>query len=128
MLNCPSASRLPVMRLLIAAILAALVLPAAAQSAARARPPGTTPLDDVPPPPPMVHEAPELAPEVTTRTEGDNQIQEYRVKGRLYMVRVTPRHGHAYILRDDQGTGTFTRFDNPLDGGVRVPQWVLMEF
>jgi uncharacterized protein DUF2782 len=103
------------MRILLAAFLAAFAFTAAAQSAPRPRPP-------------MTKEAPELAPEITTRTEGDNQIQEYRVKGRLYMMRVTPRHGHPYILRDDQGTGTFTRFDNPLDNGVRVPQWVLMEF
>jgi hypothetical protein len=116
------------MRILLAALLAAFAFTAAAQSAPRPRPPGTVPLEDTPPPPPMTKEAPELAPEITTRTEGDNQIQEYRVKGRLYMMRVTPRHGHPYILRDDQGTGTFTRFDNPLDNGVRVPQWVLMEF
>src|SRR5689334_9537003 len=127
MINCPSASPHP-MRAFIAVTLAAFAFAAAAQSAPRPRPPGTMPLEDSPPPPPITKEAPELAPDVTTRTEGDNQIQEYRVKGRLYMVRVTPRHGHPYILRDDQGTGTFTRHDNPLDSGVRVPQWVLMEF
>lgn len=114
------------MRILAAALLAAFAFAAAAQSAPRPRPPGTTPLEDSPPPPPMTKEEP--TPDVTTRTEGDNQIQEYRVKGKLYMMRVTPRHGHPYILRDDQGTGTFTRQDNPLDSGVRVPQWVLMEF
>jgi len=116
------------MRILAAAILAAFAFAAAAQSAPRPRPPGSMPLEDAPPPPPITKETPELAPEISTRTEGDNQVQEYRVKGKLYMVRVTPRHGHSYILRDDQGTGTFVRQDNPLDSGVRVPQWVLMEF
>jgi hypothetical protein len=29
---------------------------------------------------------------------------------------------------DLKGDGTFTRQDNSLDSGVRVPQWVLMEF
>lgn len=116
------------MRLALAAILAAFALAAAAQSAPRPRPPGTLPLEEAPPPPPITEERPELKPEITTRTEGDNEIQEYRVKGKLYMMRVTPRHGRPYILMDHQGTGTFVRQDNPLDTGVRVPQWVLMEF
>jgi hypothetical protein len=29
---------------------------------------------------------------------------------------------------DLKGDGTFTRQENALDNGVRVPQWVLMEF
>ena len=51
-----------------------------------------------------------------------------RVKGKLFMQRVTPRNGKPYILIDHQGDGTMTRHDNPLDSGVRVPQWVLLEF
>ena len=128
MVNSASVSQPPSMRILLAALAAALAFPAAAQSTPRPRPPGTVPLEEPPAPPPITQEAPELEPEVTTRTEGDNQIQEYRVRGRLYMVRVTPRHGRSYILMDHQGTGELTRHDNPLDSGVRVPQWVLMEF
>ncbi len=44
------------------------------------------------------------------------------------MQRVTPKHGVPYVLMDMKGDGTFMRQDNPLDSGVRVPQWVLMEF
>jgi len=29
---------------------------------------------------------------------------------------------------DHKGDGTFTKQDNTLDTGVRVPQWVLLEF
>jgi len=29
---------------------------------------------------------------------------------------------------DNKGDGTFTKLDNTLDNGVRVPQWVLLEF
>ncbi len=116
------------MRVILAATLLAVSLAAAAQSGARARPPGTVPLDDVPPPPPMVLTDPSLEPVVTTRTEGEQEIQEYRVKGKLFMQRVTPKHGKPYILIDHQGDGSLTRHDNPLDSGVRVPQWVLLEF
>ena len=54
--------------------------------------------------------------------------QEYRVRGKVYMQRVTPKHGRPYVLMDHKGDGTFTKQDNTLDNGVRVPQWVLLEF
>lgn len=116
------------MRVVLAATLLAVSLSALAQSAARPRPPGTIPLEEPPPPPPMVQTDPALEPVVTTRTEGDQEIQEYRVNGKLYMQRVTPKGGKPYVLMDHQGTGTFMRQDNPLDTGLRVPQWVLKEF
>jgi hypothetical protein len=116
------------MRTLAAVILAALALPALAQSTARPRPPGTIPLEEAAPPPAMVEGDPALQPQVTTRQEGEQTVQEYRLKGKLYMVKVTPKHGRPYILMDHKGDGTFMRQDNPLDTGVRVPQWVLLEF
>jgi hypothetical protein len=85
-----------------------------------------------PPPPPIPAAVPEddprLKPVVTEREEGDNRIQEYRIGGRLYMQRVTPKHGRPYVLVDNKGDGTFSKFDNPLDPGIRVPQWVILEF
>ena len=116
------------MRTTLALLLLAAALEATAQSAARARPPGTIPLDEPPPPPPLVETDPALEPQVTVRVEGDNTIQEYRMGGRLYMQRVTPKSGRPYMLVDLKGDGTFTRQDNTLDNGNRVPQWVLLEF
>jgi len=116
------------MRVILAATLLAVSLTAAAQSGARARPPGTLPLDEVPAPPPMALVDPALEPVMTTRMEGEQEVQEYRVKGKLFMQRVTPKHGKPYILIDHQGDGSMTRHDNPLDSGVRVPQWTLLEF
>ncbi len=116
------------MKTLIAALLSALAMDAMAQSAARSRPPGTVPLDEAPPPPAMVETDPALEPLVTTRRDGERTVQEYRVRGKLYMQRVTPKNGRPYILIDNKGDGTFTKQDNTLDNGVRVPQWVLLEF
>ncbi len=115
---------------LLAACALSCALPAAAQSTERPKPPGTVPLEEVPPPPPMTGTGPDNEPEpqVTTRTQGDETIQEYRVNGKLFMMRVTPKHGHPYVLMDNKGDGTFVRQDNPLDSGVRVPQWVLLTF
>jgi hypothetical protein len=86
------------------------------------------PLDEAPPPPAISETPPALEPQVTTRTEGEQTVQEYRIKGKLYMQRVTPKHGKPYVLMDHKGDGSFTRQDNNLDNGVRVPQWVLLEF
>jgi len=105
----------------------ALSLAAAAQSTERPKPP-TIPLEELPPPPPMITTKPEPEPQVTTREEEGQTVQEYRLKGKLYMMRVTPKNGPAYVLMDLKGDGTFTRQENALDNGVRVPQWVLMEF
>ena len=116
------------MRTLLALVLLAAALDAASQSTARARPPGTMPLDEAPPPPAMVQTDPALEPQVTIRKEGEDTVQEYRVKGKLYMQRVTPKNGRPYILMDHKGDGTFSKQDNTLDNGVRVPQWVLLEF
>ena len=116
------------MRILLAATLTVLALDVSAQSAARPRPQGTVPLDETPPPPALVETDPTLEPQVTIRKEGDQTVEEYRVKGKLYMQKVTPKNGRPYILMDHKGDGTFTKQDNTLDNGVRVPQWVLLEF
>jgi len=118
------------MRTVLALVLLAATLDAFAQSGARARPPGTAPLDEPPPPPPMVQSDPALEPQgqVTVRTEGEQTVQEYRMNGKVYMQRVTPKHGRPYVLVDNRGDGTFSKQDNTLDIGNRVPQWVLLEF
>ena len=58
---------------------------------------------------------------------GDGRNWIYRVNGKLYAVKVTPPHGVPYFLMDDIGDGTMSRRDS-LDSGLRVPQWVLLEF
>jgi hypothetical protein len=116
------------MRSLLAAMLCCFAIDAIAQSAERSRPPGTMPLDEPPPPPAIVESDPALEPQVTIRTEGGQTVEEHRMNGKVYMQRVTPSHGRPYVLVDQRGDGTFTKQDNTLDPGVRVPQWVLLEF
>jgi hypothetical protein len=117
------------MRTFLAATLIAVALGASAQSGERKIPAGSVPLDDAPPPPPMTQTTdPVIEPVVTTRREGEQEITEYRVNGKLYMQRVTPKNGKPYVLLDHQGDGTFMRQDIPTDSGVRVPQWVLKTF
>jgi hypothetical protein len=116
------------MRALITLLLVAFAAAGWAQSAARPRPPGTSPLESPPPLPPVAAETdPGLEPQVTVRNEDGQTVQEYRVRGKLFMVRVTPKHGRPYVMIDHKGNGQLARQDN-LDSGVRVPQWVIAEF
>lgn len=84
------------------------------------------PLPEPPAPPPgMVDES--LEPQVTILKRGEEKVEEYRVSGRLYMIKVTPAHGVPYYLIDQRGDGQFSRQEG-LDSGLRVPQWVLIRF
>src|SRR3982751_4790582 len=102
------------MRFPLAALLLAVAFTSAAQSTARPRPAGTLPLDEVPPPPPITQAAsPDDEVVSTRRTDENGQVtEEYRVRGRLYMQKVTPRHGRSYVLMDNKGDGSFTKLDN----------------
>lgn len=83
------------------------------------------------PAPPAFNAGPEGTageePEVTITKETDQTVEEYRAGGKLYMIKVTPKHGVPYYLVDDQGDGKFSRQEN-LDSGVRPPRWVIHRF
>jgi Protein of unknown function (DUF2782) len=66
-------------------------------------------------------------PQVTITKKTGQTIEEYRVGGRLYMIKVTPRYGKPYYLVDDRGDGKFVRQET-LDNGFRVPRWVIHRF
>ena len=109
--------------LLIAAF--AWALEAAAQKAPP--PPKLEPLPEPPPPPAEVAADPDLQPQVTIIQRENETIEEYRVNGRLTMIKVTPRHGRPYFLVAEGVNGAFVRRDS-LDSGLRVPLWLLFEF
>ncbi|MDR2838383.1 MAG: DUF2782 domain-containing protein [Azonexus sp.] len=91
-----------------------------------AQQPATEPLPAVPPPPPGM-EAFDAAiePEVTIVQNKEDTREEYRLHGKLYMVKVTPTVGKPYYLIDRQGDGVFT--ETSLDGGAKVvpPMWII---
>ena len=98
-----------------------------AYAAEEAKPKDLEPLPELVTPPAATDVTPEQEPQVTIKKRGRDKIEEYRMNGRLYMVKVTPPHGKSYYLIDNRGDGQFTRQDN-LDSGVRVPMWVLFKF
>src|SRR5213078_4483655 len=70
---------------------------------------------------------PQLEPQVTIVRRENETIEEFRVNGRLTMVKVTPKHGRPYYLVADGASGGFVRRDS-LDSGLRIPLWVLFSF
>jgi hypothetical protein len=90
-------------------------------------PPGLQPLPEPPPPPPGSLEAVEQ-PQITIRKQDGDTIEEFRVGGRVVMVRVTPARGLPYILTDPKGDGSFSQRRDSLEVPLSVPMWVLFTF
>ncbi|MDP2752362.1 MAG: DUF2782 domain-containing protein [Rhodocyclaceae bacterium] len=110
------------MRSLFITLFLLVALPVAAQS----RPADLQPLPEPPPPPPGMID-PALEPQVTITKRGQDKAEEFRVNGKLYMIKVTPSHGVSYYLIDSRGDGTWARQES-LDTGLRVPLWVIGTF
>lgn len=67
------------------------------------------------------------APAVTIKPSSTGRVVEYRVNGKLYMLKVIPKFGKPYYLVDQRGDGQFARQEG-LDSGLRPPMWVIKEF
>jgi hypothetical protein len=84
----------------------------------------------LPPPPalePLAQDS-DLQPEVTITKKTDMVIEEYRVGGKLFKIKVTPKIGKPYYLVDERGDGQFSRQDGPDASHMRPPQWVIHQF
>ena len=128
------------MRILTAILLLGLALPLAAQSPADrplptqpaakstfGKAPTLQPIPEPPPPPPGFEFDPALEPQVTIQRRGTDTVEEFRIQGRLYMIKVTPAHGVPYYLVDDTGRGNFVQRDS-YDTRTRPPMWVIHQF
>ena len=110
------------MRRLIVLLFSAIALNVAAQT----RPPKLEPIPE-PPPPPAGSLNESLEPQVTISRRGEDKVEEFRMNGKLYMLKVTPPHGVPYYMVDNAGDGHWMRH-NTLDSGIRVPMWVIGTF
>jgi len=90
----------------IAVISAIILLPGSALAQEDlAKPPPIPPADteDVPIPPKIQEE--QIVPTVTIREEDERMIEEYRLNGQVYMVKITPKGGIPYYYIDTNGDG-----------------------
>ena len=90
--------------------------------------PALQPLPEPPPAPPGLEPDASLEPQVTITKHGEETVEEYRVNGKLYMMKVTPPHGGTpYYLVDEHGDGKFIR-KSGLDSGLVITKWVIFRF
>lgn len=100
-----------------------------AAGASRAEPPAPRleELPEPPPPPPPVQSGEVLEPEVTIIQKQDATVEEYRINGQLYMVKVQPAAGPAYYLMDNDGDGRMESRYGQMSDPV-IPNWVLFSW
>ena len=64
---------------------------------------------------------------VITTSRRDSSVEEYRVNGRLYMIKITPAKGFPYYLIDTDGDGDMDSRRNDLQW-FPVNQWILFRW
>lgn len=106
------------MRQLLAALLITFPLVGFA-----AQPDNLQPLPTTPPAPGGATDD-STEPQVTIKQKGTSKVEEYRLNGRLYMIKVTPSTGKPYYLIDSRGDGQFSRQDS-IGPRVQPPMWVI---
>ncbi len=95
-----------------------------------AQPSDLEPLEQVQPPPKVKDgeplDDPAIEPQITIRKKGAETIEEYRVNGEMYMMKVTPEHGVPYYLHKEDSSGDWVNVgpNKPLS----VPKWILFRF
>jgi hypothetical protein len=117
---------------LLALFLAASCAAALAQEELEAPPPippENSSLEQPPPLPPKIQDE-QVEPTVTIREEEERLVEEYRLNGVVYMIKVTPKRGGVpYYYVDTDGDGTLelderSRALNP----VQPVQWKIKEW
>jgi hypothetical protein len=110
----------------VVAIAASAISLVASMAYAAEPPKDLQPLEDIPPPA-MSKEGEGLdEPEVTIIKRGEDTVEEYRINGQLYMMKVTPKSGKAYYLhKEDQDGGWIN--DGP-NKPLIIPKWTIFRF
>jgi hypothetical protein len=93
------------------------------------KPPPIPPADgeDVPIPPKIQEE--QIEPTVTIREEEGRMIEEYRLDGQIYMVKVTPKDGIPYYYIDTDGDGKLELdVDQQALNPVQPVYWKVLEW
>ncbi len=109
---------------LLLCVMATLLLPHYVLAANS--PANSEPLEDVPPPPKIIDGEPLDEPQITIRKKGAETVEEYRIHGELYMMKVTPEHGVPYYLHKEDQDGGWVN-TGPVQP-LSIPKWVIFRF
>ncbi|SFK12797.1 DUF2782 domain-containing protein [Methylophaga sulfidovorans] len=77
--------------------------------------------------PEPLHSGESMEPDINIIQEDDRMVEEYRMNGQLYMIKVTPSVGKPYYLMDSDGDGSLETKSFDLQSEV-VPNWILLEW
>lgn len=112
--------------LLLAFVAMQLPLLAVAETPQAKTPPADLqPLEDIPPPAITNEDNPD-EPQITIIKKKGETIEEYRINGQLYMMKVTPANGVPYYMhKEDQNGGWL--MDGPTQP-VSIPKWTIFRF
>jgi hypothetical protein len=111
--------------LLLTFSLAPVLAVAEEPPARRAIPTDLQPLEEIPPPTISADENPD-EPQITIIKKKGETVEEYRINGQLYMMKVTPEHGVPYYLhKEDQDGGWVNIGPNP---PLIIPKWTIFTF
>ena len=69
-----------------------------------------------------------MAPDITITRNKKAEMTEYRVNGKLYMVKISPKNAPAYYMIDSDGDGSLDERQSGLQEGMQIPQWMLFSW
>ncbi len=106
-------------------VLLALMAPALAVAEDAKPLPDLQTLEELPPPA-ISNEENADEPEITIIKKDGETIEEYRIAGQLYMMKITPANGVPYYLhKEDQDGGWIN--NGPVQP-MSIPKWTLFRF
>jgi len=73
-------------------------------------------------------EEPESSGKVTIQGAKTDIVEELRVNGQLYAIRVSPKRGVPYYLVDSDGDGNLETRKNDTDPALLIPAWVVKKW
>jgi len=73
-------------------------------------------------------EEPESSGAVTIQDPKTDIVEELRVNGQLYAIRVSPKRGVPYYLVDSDGDGNLETRKNDTDPALLIPAWVIKKW
>ncbi len=65
---------------------------------------------------------------IVIQPQAREMVEEFRINGRLFMIKIQPRKGPPYYLIDSDGDGVLDSRQDDLDPNMPVPSWVILRW
>lgn len=114
---------------LLLCLLSLFIIPVA-MAADAAPPKNAEVVEDLSQPPKTLDQTIEdnlVEPQITIKKKGTDTVEEYRINGQLYMMKITPAHGVPYYLQRQDQEGGWSRTDGP-SPPLAIPKWIIFKF